>query len=100
MAGILTGIDPLDFTNLARILPTERTKSTYEKQWTAFVNFSGISRENPPTEEHFASFLEQKRNEDGSKGKTLQTWLSGLSTMCLFFYNFKLDTVSFKLKSI
>ena len=93
MAGLLTGINPLDFENLIRIVPTDKTRLTYQKQWTNFVSFSGISSQIPPTEEMFASFLEQKRKEN-LKGKTLQSWLSALSTMCLYFYNFKLDTVS------
>ena len=96
MAGELTGIDPMDFKNLARIVPTDKTRSTYQKQWTSFVEYSGISSENPPNEEMFASFLEHKREKDQSKGKTLQSWLSALSTMCLHFYNFKLDEVSEK----
>ena len=94
MAGILSGINPLDFSNLARIVPTDKTRLTYQKQWTSFVNFSGLLRsENPPNEDMFADFLEHKRNEDKLCGKTLQSWLAGLSTMCLYFYNFKIDQV-------
>ena len=80
------------FSKLARIVPIEKTRRTYIKQWTAFVQFSGITSEKLPTEEDFASFLEHKR--ETLCGKSLQSWLSGLSTMTLHFYNYKLDTVS------
>ena len=96
MSRILRAVKPpLDFSRFDEIVSTENTRKVYEKQWQTFVNFSQITEEKPPTEDLLMSFIKYRREEGNLCGKSLQALVSGLSTVCLYFYNYKIDQVIF-----
>ena len=84
---------PLDFSQLEDFVSKEKTRRIYEKHWIAFVKFANISEKKPPTENLLLSFLKNRREEGKLVGKSLQALLSALSTICSYFYKYKIDQV-------
>ena len=81
------------FQELESFIKTERTRNTYIKQWTLFVKFSDLNTTNVPTEDLFQKYLKHKR-DNGLCAKSLQAQLSGLATMCSYFYKINISNVS------
>ena len=87
-------ISPLNFEKLHEILAKADTRKRYQKDWAAFVKFSCLSESfEAPTEDMFLDYLKHRREVGKLAGKSLQSLLSELSTMCLHFYGFKADEV-------
>ena len=84
---------PLDYSKLHMFVPNSNTRKLYEKNWNSFVKFSSITEEKVPDQNSFFMFLQNRREEGKLAGKSLQALLAGLSTMCQYFYSFKLDKV-------
>ena len=88
-------LSPLNFEKLHEILAKAETRKRYQKDWTAFVKFSCLTESyEAPTEDKFLNYLKHRREVGKLAGKSLQSLLSELSTMCLHFYGFKADEVS------
>ena len=87
-------ISPLNFEKLDEILAKADTRKRYIKDWSAFVKFSCLNESSEaPTEDKFVDYLKHRREVGKLAGKSLQSLLSELSTMCLHFYGFKADEV-------
>lgn len=87
-------VDPRN-ANLVSKLLNGKTRAKYLKSWFEFVDFSGISTENPPTERHFLEYFEKKRQVDTFAGSSLWTEYSGLNHVYNAMYKKKLQA-SFK----
>ena len=93
-ASMANQFSPLNFEKLHEILAKADTRRRYQKDWTAFVKFSCLTESfEAPTEDKFLDYLKHRRDVGKLAGKSLQSLLSELSTMCLHFYGFKADEV-------
>ncbi len=82
-------VDPRDISHLFKLMRVE-TRRKYFRIWTEFVEFSGISVDVVPTEDHFMDFLVNRREEQQYSGNSLWSTYSALNTTYTTLYKLQL----------
>ncbi len=67
------------------------TRRKYLSHWEEFLQFSGITVDNPPTAEHFMEYFVNKRENANFSGSTLFTLYSSLNSVYTALYGEKLQ---------
>ena len=98
----MPAIPPLDYSLLHERLSNPTTRKRYTADWETFVRWAELENwetgfgKTPESQELLLSFLRSKRAQDPPmKGTSLRTFLSHLSTLISYFYDFEVTEVSF-----